>query len=78
MAMNVRSPLLPPQLGSHVTPSYVTSGGLMAMAASVELVSLGSSVQTLEITLSSTVMILMGEVGAVGCSGASGTKMYGA
>ena len=70
--MTVGSPLLPPQLGSHVTPSCVTSGVLMAMAVSVELVNLRSSVHTLEIALNTTVMILMAEVVAVGCSGESG------
>jgi tellurite resistance protein TehA-like permease len=73
MAMIVSSPLLQPQLGSHVILSYVTSGVLMAMAASVALVRAGNFVHTLDIILNTTVMILIGEVGVVGCSGASGT-----
>lgn len=73
--MTVGSPLLLPQHGSHVTPSCVISGVLMEMGASVELVSLGSSVHMLEIALSTTVMILMGEVVAVECSGVSGISL---
>ena len=63
---------LPPQLGSHMTPSCATSGVLMAMVASVELVNPRSSVRMLDLALNTTVMILTTEVVAAECNGASG------
>ena len=68
--------LLQSQLGSHVTPSCATSGVLMAMVASVELVNLGSSVHMLDLTLNTTVMILTTEVVAAECNGASGSYIH--